>query len=163
MKKHSYLLLELLIAFNLFVVGCLPLIKIPVALYEKKKKIFQSFEKKRLSDLIFSDLFHDWLLKNSFPQDFLKKQKLGWTDLEKKKYPYVSDKKYPLFYRMAIIEHGLKRNPSTKQATAMMVQVDISLEKSPEKEFQTYFILLTKKNLSKPNNFPAKNIKTEQI
>lgn len=169
MKKQSYLLLEVLIAFNLFVVALLPLIKIPTTLYAQKKKMVETLEKNRLSDFIFHELFETWVLKNNFPtKEFIQKRALDWTNLQEDSYhiPSLLSKKYPVYYRMEIYNHNIKIKESTKKPTAILVKVDILLDPIPAQEnnklIHSYFLLLTQKPLieTKSSKNTVSKIKT---
>jgi len=157
MKKRSYLLLEVLIAFNIFIVACLPLIKIPTALYLEKKKCLLNLEKNRLSDAIFSELYKNWRFKNTFPlKAFTQKNTrfIDWTPLNADIYhPYSRlMQNYPVYYRLKVHNDRVKVRQGSSNLTAMLIDVDLLLDpllqKTPKeniKKTNTYYVLLAQK------------------
>lgn len=66
MKKRSFLLLEVLIAFLLVTLCLVPLVKQPLKLYKEEMAYLEQMEKERLADWTFTEV-KELLLKNEIP------------------------------------------------------------------------------------------------
>lgn len=66
MKKRTFLLLEILIAFVLVAVCAIPLVKQPLKLYKNEMAYLQKMEQERLADWTFTEI-KEILLKNEIP------------------------------------------------------------------------------------------------
>lgn len=63
MKKRTFLLFEILIAFLLVVLCAVPLVSQPLKLYRSEMKFLEQLERERLADWTFSEI-KEMLLKN---------------------------------------------------------------------------------------------------
>lgn len=68
MKKRSFLLIEILIAFSLVAICIVPLVKQPLKLYQEEISRLEQIEKERLADWTFTEV-KEMLLKNEIPWD----------------------------------------------------------------------------------------------
>lgn len=66
MKKRTFLLLEILIAFLLVALCIVPIIKQPLQLFKKEMEKLEEMEKERLADWSFSEV-KELFLKNEIP------------------------------------------------------------------------------------------------
>ena len=66
MKKKTFLLLEILIAFVLTTICIVPLVKQPLKLYKDEMAYLQKMERERLADWTFTEI-EEILLKNEIP------------------------------------------------------------------------------------------------
>ncbi len=66
MKKRSFLLLEILIAFFLVTLCIVPLVRQPLSLYRSELERLEAMEKERLADWTFTEV-KEMLLKNEIP------------------------------------------------------------------------------------------------
>ncbi len=66
MKKRSFLLFEVLIAFLLVALCAVPLVSQPLKLFRSEIKFFEQLERERLADWTFSEI-KEMLLKNEIP------------------------------------------------------------------------------------------------
>ncbi len=74
MKKRTFLLLEVLIAFTLATICVIPLVKQPIAFYKNEMKNLELMELERLADWSFTEVKEE-LLKN----------RIAWDEIPKKK------------------------------------------------------------------------------
>lgn len=76
MKKRSFLLIEVIIAFSLASICIIPLISQPIHLYRKESEHLEQMEKSRLANLAFTEV-KEIFLRNEIPWDELpaKRQK----------------------------------------------------------------------------------------
>jgi hypothetical protein len=72
MKKRTFLLLEILIAFFLVSLCIVPLVRQPIALYRSDVKKLEAMEKERLADWTFTEV-KEKLLKNEIPWEKIPK------------------------------------------------------------------------------------------
>ena len=70
MKKRTFLLLEILIAFVLVAICLIPLVKQPLKLYRSEMKYLERMELERLADWTFTEI-KELLLKNEIPWEKL--------------------------------------------------------------------------------------------
>jgi hypothetical protein len=66
MKKKPFVLLEVLIAFNLVLICAVPLVKQPLKLFKDEMVHLQEMEQQRLADWTFTEI-KEMLLKNEIP------------------------------------------------------------------------------------------------
>lgn len=66
MKKRTFLLLEILIAFVLVAICLIPLVKQPLKLYKEEIAYLERMEQERLADWTFTEV-KEMLLKNEIP------------------------------------------------------------------------------------------------
>lgn len=66
MKKHSFLLLEILIGFTLVIYCIAPIVKNSISLYRGETTRLEKLELERLADWTFSEI-KEMLLKNEIP------------------------------------------------------------------------------------------------
>jgi len=66
MKKRSFLLFEILIAFLLVALCAVPLVSQPLKMFRSEIKFFEQLERERLADWTFSEI-KEILLKNEIP------------------------------------------------------------------------------------------------
>ncbi len=66
MKKRTFLLFEILIAFLLVVICAVPLVSQPLKMYRSEMKFLEQLERERLADWTFSEI-KEKLLKNEIP------------------------------------------------------------------------------------------------
>jgi hypothetical protein len=65
-KKRTFLLLEVLIAFVLVTICSIPLVKQPLKLYKDEMEYLEKMERERLADWTFTEI-REMLLKNEIP------------------------------------------------------------------------------------------------
>lgn len=66
MKKRSFLLLEILIAFSLVTICIIPLVRQPLKLYKEEMECLEKMEMERLADWTFTEV-KEILLKKEIP------------------------------------------------------------------------------------------------
>lgn len=73
MKKRTYLLLEVLVAFMLAAICIVPLVSQPLKLYRNEVDYFETMEKERWADWTFLEI-KEMLLKNEIPWEKIPSQ-----------------------------------------------------------------------------------------
>lgn len=81
-KKHSFVLIELLIALSLFILCIIPLIEIPFNAINSEIKSYQQLELQRIADLTFADI-ESQLFQNTLSWDEIKVKKNKKTQIQK--------------------------------------------------------------------------------
>ena len=134
MKKRSFLLLEVLIAFTLATICSIPLVKQPLRLYKEEITFLVKMERERLADWTFTEI-----------KEILLKNEIAWEKL-----PQMGKNTAPFPLPPALIEipgcrpkkvertfilHGQGEKPGTSNQLYRQIYVRILLD-DQEYEFR---------------------------
>jgi len=131
MKKHYFILLEILIALTLIVLLSIPLIRNPIYFYKKELCNLKEIELKNIENESFN-MVKEMLFKNEVPLKkliFEKKSETEFLPLPSQKFfiPGFTDKEIPIFYRITL--QKLASNPKkVKENKYYRLNVEIALE-----------------------------------
>lgn len=131
MKKHYFILLEILIALTLIVLLSIPLIRNPIYFYKKELGNLKEIELRNIESESFNTV-KEMLFKNEIPLKkiiFEKKSEIEFLPLPSQKLliPGFTDKEIPIFYRITL--HKLSSNPKKfKETKYYRLNVEIALE-----------------------------------
>lgn len=131
MKKHSFILLEVLIALFLITACIIPLIRIPYIALKKEISFLENFHLTRIADLSFSEI-----------KTKLFKNEIHWSDI-----PLKTDSKNELIYELPPYNIFCFKTKKTINRKAI-----ICAKEKEGKQNITYRLAIVTIVLSKDNN-----------
>lgn len=130
MKKHSFLLFELIAALSLLVLCLLPLIKNIHSLLSEERKDFEQAEFSRIADLTFYEVMKKIMAKEIVWEDFSKNDRKEYNPWDS---VYVKGSKNRTYYKTHI-----QQNPKA-HAKNRIINIDVLINHY-EQPFASYKI-----------------------